>query len=49
MYVFFYCQRLNKLIIPEIEEKRDEIELEDREGHQAALLTKDNEQKEQKA
>lgn len=42
-------ERLNKLIIPEIEEKRDEIELEDRGGHQAALLTKDNEEKEQKA
>ena len=37
------------MIIPEIEEKRDEIELEDRGGHLAALLTKDNEEKEPKA
>lgn len=42
-------ERLNKLIIPDIEEKREDVELGDREGNQAALLKKDNDKREQKA
>ena len=46
---FSFLQRLNKLIIPDIEEKREDVELGDREGNQAALLKKDKDKNEQKA
>ncbi|XP_058969883.2 sodium- and chloride-dependent taurine transporter-like [Pocillopora verrucosa] len=42
-------ERLNKLIIPEIEEDREETELEDFKGNQILPLTTENEKIEQKA
>ena len=46
---FLFSQRLNKLIIPQIEEDREETELEDFKGNQILPLTKENEKIEQKA
>lgn len=46
---FLFSQRLNKLIIPQIEEDREETELEDFKGNQILPLTTENEKIEQKA
>lgn len=46
---FLFSQRLNKLIIPQIEEDREETELEDFKGNQILPLTTGNEKIEQKA
>lgn len=46
---FLFSQRLNKLIIPEIEEDREQTELEDFKGNQILPLTTENEKIEQKA
>lgn len=46
---FLFSQRLNKLIIPQIEEDREETELEDFKGNQILPLTTEKEKIEQKA
>lgn len=46
---FLFSQRLNKLIIPGIEEDREETELEDFKGNQILPLTTESEKIEQKA
>ena len=45
---FLFSQRLNKLIIPQIEEDREETELEDFKENQILPLTTENEKIEQK-